>query len=69
MTIGPYPTTRFRRTKRLDALRRLVREEILSVDDLIWPIFLREGENDETPISSMPGVVRQTIDRAVGQAE
>ncbi len=69
MTIGPYPATRFRRTKRLDALRRLVREETLSVDDLIWPIFVREGENDETPVSSMPGVARLTIDRAVGQAE
>jgi porphobilinogen synthase len=69
MTIGRYPATRFRRTKRLDALRRLVREETLGVDDLIWPIFAREGENDETPIASMPGVARQTIDRAVGQAE
>ncbi len=69
MTIGPYPATRFRRTKRLDALRRLVREETLSVDDLIWPIFVREGENNETPVSSMPGVARLTIDRAVGQAE
>ncbi|MEK6216339.1 MAG: porphobilinogen synthase, partial [Boseongicola sp.] len=39
------------------------------VDDLIWPIFVREGVNDETPISSMPGVARQTIDRAVGHAE
>ncbi len=69
MTIGPYPATRFRRTKRLDGLRRLVRGATLSVDDLIWPIFLREGENDETPIPSMPGVARLTIDRAVHKAE
>ncbi|MGI9390709.1 MAG: porphobilinogen synthase [Boseongicola sp.] len=69
MAIGPYPATRFRRIKRLDALRRLVREATLSVDDLIWPIFLREGDNDETPVSSMPGVARLTIDRAVGKAE
>ncbi len=69
MTIGPYPATRFRRTKRLDALRRLVREATLSVDDLIWPIFLREGDNAETPVSSMPGVARLTIDRAVRAAE
>ena len=69
MTIGPYPATRFRRTKRLDALRRLVRDATLSVDDLIWPVFLREGADDETPVASMPGVARLTIDRAVGKAE
>ena len=69
MTVGSYPGTRFRRTKRLDAMRRLTREAALSVDDLIWPIFLREGENDETPVSSMPGVSRLTVDRAVKAAE
>ncbi|NNF92494.1 MAG: porphobilinogen synthase, partial [Boseongicola sp.] len=58
MATGPYPATRFRRTKRTDALRRLVRESTLSVDDLIWPVFLRDGEDDETQIPSMPGVSR-----------
>lgn len=69
MTTGPFPRTRFRRTKRVDGLRRLVREANVSVDDLIWPIFLRDGENDETPIESMPGVSRLTTDRAVRAAE
>lgn len=68
MTTGPYPATRFRRTKRTDALRRMVRESNLSVDDLIWPIFLRDGEDDETPVPSMSGVARLTVDRAVAAA-
>ncbi len=53
----------------MDALRRLVRETTLSAEDLIWPLFLREGDNDETPVPSMPGVPRLTIDRAVEKAE
>ena len=65
MTTGSFPSTRLRRTKRTDAVRRLVRECSLSVDDLIWPIFLRDGTDDETPITSMPGVSRLTVDRAV----
>jgi porphobilinogen synthase len=40
----------------------------LSVDDLIWPVFIREGEDDETPIPSMPGVARLTVDRVVTAA-
>ena len=69
MTTGRYPATRFRRTKTTDAIRRLVREHALSVDDLIWPIFLRDGEDDETPVPSMPGVSRLTVDRAVAAAK
>ncbi len=69
MATGSFPKTRFRRTKSSDALRRLVRENSLSVDDLIWPIFIRDGENDETPVPSMPGVARLTLDRAVKAAE
>ena len=68
MTVGSYPNTRFRRLKRSDALRRLSRECSLSVDDLIWPIFLMDGEDSETPVPSMPGVARLTVDRAVGAA-
>ena len=68
MATGSYPATRFRRTKRLGSLRRLVRESTLSVDDLIWPVFVREGEDDETPVPSMPGVARLTIDRLVDAA-
>jgi porphobilinogen synthase len=69
MTLGPYPATRFRRTKTTDARRRLVRENSLSVDDLIWPIFIRDGNDNETPVPSMPGVARLTLDRAVRAAE
>ena len=47
------------------ALRRLARQSSLSVDDLIWPIFVMEGTDDETPVASMPGVTRKTVDRAV----
>ena len=69
MTTGPFPATRFRRTKSSDAIRRLVRESSLSVEDLIWPIFLRDGEDDATPVPSMPGVSRLTVDRAVTAAK
>ncbi|NNE81721.1 MAG: porphobilinogen synthase [Silicimonas sp.] len=68
MAIGPYPATRFRRTKQGDALRRLVLETSLGVDDLIWPVFLRDGTDDETPVPSMPGVSRLTVDRVVSAA-
>ena len=68
MTTGSFPATRFRRTKRSDALRRMVRETSLSVDDLIWPVFLQDGTDDETPVPSMPGVSRLTVDRVVKAA-
>ena len=69
MTTGPFPATRFRRLRRSDALRRLSRETELSVNDLIWPIFVTEGQDAEHPIPSMPGVARLTIDRVVRAAE
>ena len=68
MTSGSFPATRFRRSKASPAVRRLIREATLSVDDLIWPIFIRDGEDDETPVPSMPGVSRLTVDRAVKAA-
>ena len=68
MTTGSFPATRFRRTKSSDALRRLVREHALTVDDLIWPIFVRDGEDTAEPVASMPGVERLTVDRAVEAA-
>jgi porphobilinogen synthase len=52
-----------RRNRRSDWSRRLVAENALSVDDLIWPIFVQEGKDAATPIPSMPGVSRLTIDR------
>jgi len=62
---GEFPATRMRRNRRHDWSRRLVRENSLSVDDLIWPCFVREGEDASTAIDSMPGVERLTIDRLV----
>ena len=54
-----------RRNRRTDWSRRLVRETQLSIDDLIWPIFLIEGDGKTEPVPSMPGVFRYSIDSAV----
>ncbi len=66
-----FPRTRLRRN-RVDAwTRRLVAEHTLTVDDLIWPVFVIEGDNRREPVASMPGVERMTIDlliEAVGEA-
>jgi porphobilinogen synthase len=59
---------RFRRLRRTDALRRLVQECVLRPDDLIWPLFVRDGDNIEEPVASMPGVVRRSVDRIVAAA-
>jgi porphobilinogen synthase len=59
---------RLRRNRKADWARRLVRENALSVDDLIWPIFICEGENTRQPIAAMPGVERLSIDLAVRAA-
>jgi len=67
-TWGAYPTTRLRRNRRDDWSRRLVREDHLRVDDLIWPVFVHEGENRRQPIPSMPGVERLSIDLLVEAA-
>jgi porphobilinogen synthase len=61
-------TVRPRRNRKADWARRLVRETSLSVDDLIWPVFLCEGENVREPVASMPGVERFSIDQAVRAA-
>jgi porphobilinogen synthase len=65
---GAYPTTRLRRNRRDDWSRRLVRENHLRADDLIWPVFIHEGENRRQPIPSMPGVERLSIDLLVEAA-
>ena len=67
-----YPDTRMRRNRRHEWSRRLVRETQLSPADLIWPIFIRDGENEREPVPSMPGVERLTIDltvEAIGNAK
>ena len=68
-TLGSYPTTRMRRNRGSDWSRRLVAETRLSVDDLIWPVFVQEGQNERTPVVSMPGVDRLTIDLFVEAAK
>ena len=66
---GRYPATRLRRN-RFDAwTRRLVAETQLSVDDLIWPVFVIEGTNRTVPVASMPGVVRVTLDKLAAHVE
>tara|TARA_Y100001970_G_scaffold265634_1_gene353453 strand:- start:3747 stop:4742 length:996 start_codon:yes stop_codon:yes gene_type:complete len=61
--LGKYPKLRLRRIRKNDWIRRLVSENKLSVDDLILPIFIREGKNKIEPIKSMPGVNRYTVDK------
>ncbi len=71
MVEASFPSTRMRRNRRTDWLRRLVRENLPGVDDLIWPVFVIDGTNKREPIASMPGVDRLSIDlmvEAVGVA-
>ena len=60
---------RMRRNRRFEWNRRLVRENTLTTNDLIWPIFLIEGEDRSEPVESMPGVERLSVDRAVKAAK
>ena len=61
--IGSYPGTRLRRNRKKDWSRRLVQENTLSTNDLIWPIFICEGKNVKESINAMPGVYKYSIDR------
>jgi porphobilinogen synthase len=65
---GRFPSTRMRRMRRHDFTRRLVRESRLSVDDLICPVFVLEGEGRREPVASMPGVERLSIDQLLKEA-
>jgi porphobilinogen synthase len=58
-----------RRNRRSDWARRMVRENLLTTDDLIWPLFVVDGSNARHPVPSMPGVERVTVDQAVREAE
>jgi porphobilinogen synthase len=58
-----------RRNRKAEWARRLVRENVLTTDDLIWPMFVVDGNNTRTPVASMPGVDRLTVDQAVRDAE
>ena len=60
---GNFPSTRLRRVRSSNWVRRLVTEHSLSANDLILPIFLTEGKNKKIPIKSMPGVFRFSINK------
>jgi porphobilinogen synthase len=64
-----FPATRLRRNRLNDATRRLVAEHKLTVDDLIWPIFVRAGEGEATPVGTMPGVFRSSLSGLAGHVE
>jgi len=64
-----FPATRLRRNRRDDFSRRLVRENQLSVDDLIYPVFVLDGNNRRETVPSMPGVERLSIDLLLKDAE
>jgi porphobilinogen synthase len=67
--MNTYPQTRMRRLRRHDWTRRLVAENALSPSDLIWPVFVIEGENRREPVASMPGVERLSIDLMAAAAK
>lgn len=64
-----YPRIRMRRLRRNDFSRRLARESVLTSADLIWPVFVREGEGRREPVPSMPGVERLSIDELLRDAQ
>ncbi|KOC88677.1 porphobilinogen synthase [Winslowiella iniecta] len=66
---GAFPGRRLRRVRRHDFSRRLVAENQLTVNDLIYPVFVMEGHNKQQEVPSMPGVFRMTIDVLVKEAE
>ena len=67
--LGAFPTRRLRRMRHDDFSRRLMRETQLSVNDLIYPVFVLDGENRTEPVSSMPGVQRLSLDKLLPVAE
>jgi porphobilinogen synthase len=66
---GAFPSARMRRMRRDDFSRRLMRENRLTTDDLIYPVFVLEGNRMSEPVASMPGVFRHSVDRLMTLAE
>ena len=66
---GPFPHTRMRRMRSADFSRRMMRETTLTVNDLIFPVFVLEGNNQREAIASMPGIERLSIDLLVQEAK
>ena len=69
MTEMAFPQLRMRRMRRDDFSRRLMREHTLTADDLVWPVFVLDGERRREPVASMPGVARMSLDVLQGELE
>src|SRR5205085_1364882 len=69
LILGRFPDRRLRRGRRDEFTRRLVREARLSIDDLILPVFVREGRKIVEPVTSMPGVSRRSVDELLKVVE
>ena len=69
MSRGQYPATRMRRNRMKAFSRRMLAEHRLTVDDLIWPLFVIEGDGKSEHVAAMPGVSRHSVDLLVGQAK
>lgn len=67
--LGKFPRKRMRRMRRDDFSRRLMRETVLTPADLIYPVFVLDGEDRTVAVASMPGILRQTTDKLLYQAE
>tara|TARA_B100001123_G_C15237643_1_gene997808 strand:- start:288 stop:1283 length:996 start_codon:yes stop_codon:yes gene_type:complete len=61
--LGSYPSTRLRRNRKKQWSRRLVQENTITTNDLIWPIFITDGKSKKNKIPSMPGVFRYSVDK------
>ncbi len=68
-TYGSFPAVRMRRMRRDDFSRRLMREHVLTCNDLIYPVFVLDGKNRVEKVASMPGVERMSLDRLLPVAE
>ena len=66
---GSFPAVRMRRMRRLEFARRLMRESVLTADDLIYPVFIIDGKGRTQKVDSMPGVERLTLERLLPLAE
>ena len=66
---GNFPTVRMRRMRRDDFTRRMMREHVLTTNDLIYPVFVMEGSKKTLAVASMPGVERMTLDKLLPVAE
>src|SRR5688572_9012336 len=66
---GAFPAVRMRRMRRNDFSRRLMRENVPTANDLIYPVFILDGKNRTENVASMPGVERMTVDKLLPVAE